>query len=220
MDHQGASDAALVKLLAHHGRAASRQEDLVGLWRALEDEHMGRYLAGQMSFSEQRRARVSSFFGHLGESLSPREADEVFSVYLDFYERGWRPFPDVLPALDVLGRTKKGIITNGDPGQQRAKLRAIGLAERFGVSVFSGEAGVSKPSPAIFGEACAKAGLRPSSCAYVGDRLETDARAAMNAGMVGVWLDREGRFGREGLRVPGEALLIIGSLTDLAGHFG
>lgn len=87
-----------------------------------------------------------SFFGHLGVSLSPREADEVFSVYLDFYERGWRPFPDVLPALDALGRTKKGVITNGDPGQQRAKLKAMGLAERFGVSVFSGEAGVSKPS--------------------------------------------------------------------------
>ena len=39
MDHRGADDAAVVRLLAHRGHAGLRAGEVVDLWRRLEDEH-------------------------------------------------------------------------------------------------------------------------------------------------------------------------------------
>ncbi len=217
MDHQGASDLAVVQLLTEYGHSGLGRETVVSLWRTLEDEHMGRYLAGEASFSEQRRARISGFFEYLGKRLSPEQSDEAFSIYLGFYERGWKPFPDVAPGLDALGGIRKGLLTNGGPEQQRAKLEALGLVEHFETVVVSGEVGASKPSSTIFREACARFHLEPSSCAYVGDRLETDAYAAREIGMLGVWLDR-GRAMPGGFCPTDDRLLTINDLTELPKH--
>ena len=219
MDHQAASDLAVMRLLTEYGHSGLSQKTVVGLWRTLEDEHMGCYLAGEASFSEQRRARISGFFEYLGERLSPEQSDEIFSVYLGFYEHGWRLFPDAVPGLDALGGVRKGVLTNGDPEQQRSKLEVLDLAKRFETVVVSGEVGASKPSRTIFREACARMRLEPSSCAYVGDRLETDARAAREIGMLGVWLDR-GRSMPGGFCLADNGLLTIRGLTELPGHLG
>lgn len=72
MDHQAASDLAVVRLLSEYGHSGLSRETVVGLWRTLEDEHMGRYLAGEESFSEQRRARISGFFEYLGNASHPK----------------------------------------------------------------------------------------------------------------------------------------------------
>ena len=219
MDHQAASELAVVRLLSEYGHSGLSREIVVGRWRTLEDEHMGRYLAGEASFSEQRRARISGFFEYLGEHLSPEQADEAFSIYLGLYERGWKLFSDVIPGLNALGSLRKGVLTNGDSEQQRSKLKELGLAERFETVVVSDEVGASKPSPTIFREACARVRLEPSSCAYVGDRLETDARAAKEIGMLGVWLDR-GRSTPGGFCPTEDGLLTIRELTELPGHLG
>ena len=117
IDHQAASDLAVVRLLSEYGHSGFSRETVVGLWRTLEDEHMGRYLTGEASFSDQRRARISGFIEYLGERLSPKQSDEAFSIYLGLYERGWKPFSDVVPGLDALGSLRKGVLTNGDPEQ-------------------------------------------------------------------------------------------------------
>jgi putative hydrolase of the HAD superfamily len=84
------------------------------------------------------------------------------------------------------------VVTNGDPAQQHAKLRASGLAGDFPVVIVSGEAGVAKPDAAIFHAACARLGLPPERVAYVGDRYDVDALGAAAAGLRGVWLNRAG----------------------------
>ena len=122
--------------------------------------------------------------------IDDAEADRRYEVFLAGYEQAWRLFPDVLPVLGMLAGRPLGIITNGDPGQQRSKLERMGIAPRFAVVVISGETGVAKPEPGIFTEACRRAGTAPGLCWYVGDRLETDAVAATAAGMHGVWINR------------------------------
>lgn len=216
MDHERASEAALLRLLDLRGVDASRRAGALDLWRRLEDEHMGRYLAGSTSFAGQRRARIAGLFEYLGTDLGSRDADGAFSSYLGFYESAWEAFPDVVPALDALGGLRKGVLTNGDPDQQRRKLRALGLAGRFEAVVVSGEVGASKPDPAIFHEACARAELEPSSCAYVGDRLETDAIAAREAGLLGVWVHRERSASGRHL-FAGGGLVVVRELTELVG---
>lgn len=97
----------------------------------------------------------------------------------------------MLPALKDLQSYKTGVLTNGDPDQQRAKLETLNVALYFDLVVTSGEVGASKPSPAIFYEACARVSLEPTSCAYVGDRIDSDAFAAKSIGMLGIWLNRD-----------------------------
>ena len=61
---------------------------------------------------------------------------------------------------------------------------------RRGRVIASGELGVTKPDVAIFAAAAAAFDVPASACAYVGDRVRTDAVGARNAGMLGLWLDR------------------------------
>lgn len=160
-------------------------------------------------------AAVDSLLDRYGVAGSRRrEADEAFSVYLGFYESGWRAFRDVVPALDALSDVRKGVLTNGDPDQQRGKLRALGLAGHFEAVVASGDVGASKPDPAIFRAACAAVQLAPASCVHVGDSLDADARAATEAGMLGVWLDRR-RSACGGTWLPENDLPAVHELTEL-----
>jgi putative hydrolase of the HAD superfamily len=58
------------------------------------------------------------------------------------------------------------------------------------VVVTSEAVGVAKPDPRIFTHACHASAAQLTQCVYVGDRLETDARAAHQAGWTGIWLNR------------------------------
>lgn len=121
----------------------------------------------------------------------------IFDTYLSAYEAAWQLFPDVLPCLDRLDGVRLGVITNGDRDQQVSKIRACRLDGRLDVIVTSSEVGSSKPASAIFLEAARRARVEPERCAYVGDRLESDAVAAAAVGMRGVWLDRRHMGGRQ-----------------------
>ncbi len=109
--------------------------------KELETLAMERYLAGELTFTEQRRLRA----------WNAKEADDWFAGYLRHYEDAWRAYPDAAPSSEV---------------------------------------GAAKPDPRIFHHACDGLGLEKEEVAYVGDRRETDAIAATDAGLRGIWLDR------------------------------
>ncbi|HEX5146437.1 MAG TPA: HAD family hydrolase [Conexibacter sp.] len=192
MDHEGARDAALVLHLP-----AAREAAIASEWNRLETLHYDEYAAGRISFREQRRRRVRGIHAALGQAApDDAAADAWFAAYLDRYREGWRAFDDVAPALAAVAAAHPdlalGVITNGEGEPQRAKLAAIGLADRFPVVVCSAELGVAKPDPRIFVHACERLGVAPSAAAYVGDRLDFDAHGAAGAGLRGIWLDRLG----------------------------
>ncbi|HEV7773192.1 MAG TPA: HAD family hydrolase [Conexibacter sp.] len=187
MDHDAAREAAIA---AHLTDAA-----LAGEWRRLEAIHYNEYAAGRCTFQEQRRRRVRGIHVAMGR---PEPADDAcdawFAAYLEHYRAGWAAYDDVLPALAALAQALPdaalGVVTNGEGEPQRAKLAAIGLAERFPVVVASAEVGIAKPDPAIFMLACERLGVEPPAAAHVGDRLDLDAHGAASAGLRGIWLDR------------------------------
>src|SRR5690606_31347532 len=72
------------------------------------------------------------------------------------------------------------------------KLRAAGLFEGLPVLVGVDTLGYGKPHPDVFRTGAEKLGTDPARTAYVGDEPTVDARAAHDAGLVGVWLDRPG----------------------------
>lgn len=166
-------------------------------WHELEELHYHRYLAGELDFLGQRRARARSFIAPYGMVLeTDAEADAWWDGYVAHYENAWALHDDALPCLDALTAEPDpvhiGLITNGDLRAQTAKLRATGLLPRFEHVIASGSVGTAKPDAGIFTHACSVFGVQPAQAAYIGDRLATDALGASSAGLLGVWLDRAG----------------------------
>jgi putative hydrolase of the HAD superfamily len=168
----------------------------VALWHELEERHYHAYLAGELDFEGQRRARARDFAARHGLTLDGDAAGAWFASYFEHYIDGWTLHDDALPTLDALQTAipgvRFGIITNGDPAFQLRKVERVGLTARMEHVIASGAVGHVKPEPEIFLHACAVFGVAPSEAAYVGDRLVTDAGGAARAGLTGVWLNRHG----------------------------
>lgn len=177
---------------AYVGDTAAAQR----LWHELEERHYHSYLAGELSFEGQRRARARDFALAHGETLDSLDAGAWFDRYFERYRDAWSLHDDALPALDelesALPGVRLGIITNGEPDLQRAKLDRLGVLDRFVHVIASGAIGVTKPDRGIFDVARERfaADATVERAAYVGDRLRTDAIGAADAGFDGVWVDR------------------------------
>ncbi|WP_210508955.1 HAD family hydrolase [Naasia sp. SYSU D00057] len=191
--HRSAVEAAIVAHLRTTGIAVEDPELIRARWRDIEEHHYHRYLAGELTYLGQRRARAADLMTASGAPpLSDAEADEWWTAYLREYRDAWRLHDDALPCLDALTAAgqRLGIITNGELDFQTTKLDAMLLSSRMDVVVASGDVGVTKPDRRIFELACERLGVAPGKAAYVGDRLRTDAMGAAAAGLTGVWLDR------------------------------
>jgi putative hydrolase of the HAD superfamily len=186
MDDRRATRAGVSALHRLTGAAATVDE-LVARWSASLDRHFARYLAGEVSYQEQRRARIRDV---IDNTLTDQEADRTYERYLEAYEPAWTLFVDVLPCLGALQGTRLGIISNGQPAHQRRKLERTDLTGRFEYILISDECAWSKPSSGIFLHACESAGVAPADAVYIGDRYDVDATGARNAGLTGIWLDR------------------------------
>jgi len=186
LDDSAATRAALHDLAQHFGNELA-SDDLEARWFAAIERHFSRFLSGEISFQEQRRARMRDVFQ---AQLADAHVDALFDIYLAAYERSWQLFPDVEPCLDALARHKLGVVTNGDSQQQRRKLATLGILDRFGCVAVSGEIGWSKPDPRLFLVACEAGCTEPRDAVYIGDRYETDVLGARRAGLRAVWLDR------------------------------
>jgi putative hydrolase of the HAD superfamily len=197
LDHEMASTQSLrAALEAERGALdAATHDEALAEWRRLEEAHYGTYLSGEIDLHEQRRRRAAGILEWLGAPSRPRpELDTWFERFLDGYRAQWSLFDDVeatIGALEAAG-LPLGVITNADAAAQRRKLAALGIDSRLPTFVASSEVGRPKPEPEIFHEACAIVGLPPGRVAYVGDRLDIDARGARDAGLLGIWLDRLG----------------------------
>jgi putative hydrolase of the HAD superfamily len=134
------------------------------------------------------------------------------SVYGAFTDLGnYRLFPDVLPTLHRLraGGLRMGVVSNFEDWLEQL-LESLAVTSFFEVRVISGVEGMEKPDPRIFLLALDRLGVEPQEAVYVGDSVAFDVEPARRVGMVGILLDRRGRFPDH----PGPR---IASLDELAG---
>ncbi len=187
------------------------------LWLDLEDKHLPAWHAGECSFAEQRRRRLREFCDRLGMP-APADPDTAFAGFLTHYEDAWAAFPDVAATLAALGdELTLGVLSNGDPVQQEAKLRRLGLMDRMEVVLTPDTLGAFKPAPECYLRAAAKLGLRPEEVLMVGDNLLLDAVAPTRVGMHGVWLDRYRAEPSPAFTSSAEPVARITTLRDLTG---
>ena len=98
------------------------------------------------------------------------------------------PYPGVARALVALRRAglRLGVVTDGEPAGQRAKLAATGLAGLFDVVVCSDELGREhrKPSPRPYRDALQRLEVATGEAAFIGDNPRTDIPGAIAAGLL------------------------------------
>lgn len=200
--------------------------EVVQIWRADAGGHFRRYVSGEVDIVTQRRARVLEITRRLG---LPDLDDARFASWDDAYHAAfaasWTLFEDAhaCVAAAVVDGLAVGVVTNAPGELQRAKIAAVGLADLLPTLVAVDTLGVGKPDARAFQEGCRLIGTDPAATVYIGDELDTDALAAVDAGLVGVWLDRPGRR-RGGPHEVTEGRLanarqagvaVVGSLTEL-----
>lgn len=210
LDHDEADKQGVLTLQHHAGLGHIGEEAFYAVYRKLMEHIYEQYLRGELTFAGQRTRRITELLAHYRITVTGTEADRLFALYLESFERHWRCFPDVNDCLLRLADFEMGIITNGNREQQLQKLERLGLRSYFSVIIISEELRIAKPDKRIFAEACLKAGKRAEQCMYVGDRLHTDALAAKHAGMRGIWLNR----GNEPFMEQAE-VEVISSLSEL-----
>lgn len=145
---------------------------------------------------------------------------EGFDEYFDeVYEgfngpRHWTLYPETVEVLSALRARgyELGVISNFDT-RLFTVLRGLGLLDHFDTVTISTLTRAAKPSPRVFEAALEKHAVDPDEAVHVGDSRAEDAEAAAAAKLIGIWLDREGRAGREqGAAYTGHR---IESLVDL-----
>ncbi|XP_035760470.1 haloacid dehalogenase-like hydrolase domain-containing protein 3 isoform X3 [Neolamprologus brichardi] len=117
----------------------------------------------------------------MGLSLSPVEVDAAFR----------QVFPDSKKALESCSSLglKLGVVSNFD-NRLEAILHVCGLLSYFSFLITSEEAGVAKPSPAIFSQALQKCGVPADRVAHIGDHYVNDYLTSRSMGIHGFLLDR------------------------------
>lgn len=190
LDYTAARDAGFVSWLAERDPARPTKDLLA--WQALEDTHFRRYSAGEITFGEQRRARLRAFWPHLS-GAPEAELDQVYETYVVHMEAAWSAVPHAAEVVRALAeRMPVGVLTNGYRAMQERKLRLLGLE---GVPLYaSSELVAPKPDARAYEAACTGLGVPMDRTVMVGDDITNDVQGALLAGLSAVWFDR-GRGG-------------------------
>ncbi len=190
VDQSGAARAAVVPWAAELGVAGTPSE-IVLRWTTIAEPHYRRYQRREVTFAEQRRARVREFAPHL-KLAEDEAADAAFTAYLTRYEGAWVCFDDAIPTcrrLRALG-LRIAIFTDGEQSHQQLKLDLVGLREEVDLMICSSRLPAGKPDLRAFGAAVSRLGVPAAEILMVGDSLEKDVRGALDAGLDAVLLDR------------------------------
>jgi putative hydrolase of the HAD superfamily len=139
-----------------------------------------------------------------GASLPIDELTDTLLASLEF-----TVFADVQRTLETLRArgTRLIVVSNWDVSLHDA-LGRLGVTPLLNGVLTSAEAGVRKPSPAIFGQALTIAEASASEALHVGDSVTEDVAGAREAGIEAVLLRRDGRPGPAGVRT-------VTTLTEL-----
>ncbi len=161
------------------------------LWDDIAEETYNRYLNKEITFEGMRTERMKKIFSYYSINITEEEAKEKFEIYLNLYEKNWILYDDIEKNLEQLkDKYKLGIISNSDANQQRKKIVYTGLNKYFSYFFISSEVGYSKPQKEIFEIACKTLKVKPENCIMIGDKYEVDIEGSINAGMQGIWINR------------------------------
>ncbi len=140
---------------------------------------------------------------YCGERIRAARAAECAARYRSLHRAHRRAVPGSRKLIERLRWTARiGVVTNWVAGEQREKLRAIGLEDVVDFLVTPDTAHATKPDPRIFRQALRTGRSPPERTAMVGDSLVYDIAGARGCGIRPIWLNRGRRAAPPGEPVP------------------
>lgn len=151
-------------------------------------DRLYRTLRDRRTLNEVRRASIQQVLAERGinDPALAAGASRAFYAARDDALVAYEDAVEPLVALRGRGFCL-ATATNGNAAIMRTPIMDL-MHVTFGAD----EARVSKPHPAFFEAALAKAGASPERSLMVGDRIDNDVEPALAAGMHGLLLDRDG----------------------------
>ena len=203
LDHRSAASAGLAALVKQQDWVYEGVTELGKEWQRLEQLHFAEYIAGNLTLIQQRRARMRDFLATVEVEAHDAELDDLFKEFLSHYAKSWVPFPDVRATLENLRSSgfHLAVLTSGQQEQQEAKLASMGFLEMFESVLAIGTLTAPKPDARAFLQLSSALGCLSDEVVYVGDDPHWDAIAATKAGLHGVWLNRAGQDGPDGIGI-------------------
>jgi putative hydrolase of the HAD superfamily len=193
-DHREAASRGLESLVLAKGWKYQSDQDMRHEWHRLEELYFDQFVTGVLTLTEHRRARMRDLLASTDSQVEEEHLDALWNEYLMHYSNSWVAFSDAHTTLSEFKAAgyKLGVLTNGQQSQQEAKLKAMGLAHLFDAVLAIGTVEAMKPDPRAFAQLCRILECDPDEVLFVGDDLEYDVRPAINSGLRGVWLNRNG----------------------------
>ena len=165
-----------------------------GYWRKLEK--------GEVTTAQLRVLRFRDFAARYGVSV---EAETMADAFVAALSRQRELIPGALAAVgEIAARIPVAIVTNGIAEVQHARFDASPIMAHVSALVISGEVGFQKPDARIVFSALDHLGVRPADALLVGDGLQSDIRAAENAGVDACWYNPKKIPRPEGARIKYE----------------
>ncbi|MDD4819555.1 MAG: YjjG family noncanonical pyrimidine nucleotidase [Flavobacteriales bacterium] len=172
------------------GRNGITAQNFISRYHVINDKMWDEYRRGVI---EKEALRTRRFEDALA-LFSIREnglAERFAQTYLDLCPRKKNLFPHTEEVLKKLSeKCTMHLITNGFSEVQTIKMENKGLKPYFHQMITSEEAGAKKPSAEIFDYAVNKTGAEKKNSVMIGDDIENDVMAAINAGFdSAVWFN-------------------------------
>jgi putative hydrolase of the HAD superfamily len=148
----------------------------------------------------------------------PRPSVEELTAYWDeVFPQCAAPDTEALPTLRWLREQgiALGVVTNGEPEMQRAKIAALGVDDFFTVTLIAGDVGLEKSDARLYTRAAEALGVPPGAIWMVSGRSE-DCLAARDAGLGVLFLQRVFYWPREA-EPPAHEITTLGELVALLG---
>jgi len=192
-----AAERALADWLAAHAPATAAGVDRAAML-ALRAEVAAAHPQWQHDLSALRLETIRRALRSQGDD--PALAEPAFEVF--FAARQRVTLYDDVPAglARLAARFRLVALSNGN-----ADISRIGLGRYFHAAVSARTHGAAKPAASIFHAACAQAGAVPERVLHLGDDLEVDVAAALDAGLQGGWICRPDHPSR---REPAAAMTV------------
>lgn len=133
---------------------------------------------------------------------------------------GTRPlYPEAMEALAILGQSHRlAVISNADDAYLNPVVDRIPVS--MGAVISSEELQCYKPDRRLFEAAMSRLGVRPSECAYVGDRQFEDVMGSRSVGMSAIWINRSGAAMDPNLPVPDAEIRDLLELSAVLANLG
>ncbi|MFT5337097.1 MAG: putative hydrolase of the HAD superfamily [Sphingobacteriales bacterium] len=208
-DFQKNSDETILELAKKY-KLPVGTADLLSTYHEVNTYLWGQYQKHVLSQAEFRQKRFRAFFESLDllGMYDQSTISQFSSDYIEACPQKNNLIPGakgVLNTLQSMG-IRVSVATNGFHEVQEIKVRHSGLSPLLSTIHSPKSTGFRKPNPAYFKAICDSEAVKMQDVWMVGDELHTDAKAADEVGVKGIWYNpaghKKGQFKNEISELP------------------